>query len=506
MATPPLSEPIHPQVSLRRRFLWMLIGVVILFTAGMALSVAFSFHASKAAEERLLQVEAKQMQASVIWRWDYYRVVIANLARDPQLIDLMRVGSVDDLQEWAESRQRLLPGILGFALTDPQGEIYGDADLLRVGPLCRRDLKQKLPAPLNRVLTHRDVPGLEHVDVVAEVFGPDGELLGKVFASVRAQQMQKILEDAARPGQVISLRDAADQLVASSGTMQSSGHEARVALPTMGWSLVVQSPIQRFSRSGAMQILAGLLTLVCVLILLVVMVMRLRRPVMHDIGAVRDALSCLTRDESAPPIVTRYVEFAPVAADINRIALHLHEQRMRLEHLSLTDPLTGLPNRRAFETRFPQMLGLADRGYPIALVLLDVDHFKMINDRYGHGVGDQALLGLAQALKDLTRRADLAARLAGDEFVVLLSELDAAGVDAWYLRLADRFRRELSLLGLDVQTGLSAGQTWLGSATRDSMDDAMIRADHALYQAKARGRGQLVQDIIPTPDAPSTPE
>ena len=503
MATPPLSDPLYPQVSLRQRFLWLLIGVIILFTAGMALSVAFSFHASKAAEERLLQAEAKQMQASVIWRWDYYRVVVANLARDPQLIDLMRVGSADDLQEWAESRQRLLPGILGFALTDPQGEIYGDADLLRVGPLCRRDLKQKLPAPLNRVLTHRDVPGLEHFDVVTEVWGPDGELLGKVFASVRAQQMQNILEDAARPEQVISLRDAADHLVASSGTMQSSGHEARVALPTMGWSLVVQSPIQRFSRSGAMQILAGLLTLLCVLILLVVMVMKLRRPVLHDIDAVRDALSCLTRDESAPPIVARYVEFAPVAVDINRIALHLHEQRTRLEHLSLTDPLTGLPNRRAFETRFPQMLGLAKRGHPIALVLLDVDHFKMINDRYGHGVGDQALLGLAQSLKDLTRSADLASRLAGDEFVVLLSELDTAGVDAWYQRLSEHFRSELSLLGLEVQTGLSAGQTWLGGADNDSMNDALARADHALYQAKALGRDRLVQEAA---SAPGTPE
>jgi diguanylate cyclase (GGDEF)-like protein len=503
MATSTPSEPIYPQVSLRRRFFWMLIGVVILFTAGMALSVAFSFYANKTAEERLLQAEAKQMQANVIWRWEYYQVVVANLARDPQLIDLMRVGSVDDLQEWAESRQRLLPGILGFALTDPQGAIYGDADLLRVGPLCRRELKNKTPAPLNHVLTHRDVPGLEHFDVVAEIFGPGGELLGKVFASVRARQMQKILEDAARPGQVISLRDAADNLVASSGTMQKTGHEVRVALPTMGWTLVVQSPIQRFNRGGAMQILAGLLTLLCVLILLVVMVMRLRRPVLHDIDAVRDALSCLTRDESAPPIVARYVEFAPVAEDINRIALHLHEQRMRLEHLSLTDPLTSLPNRRAFETRFPQMLGLAKRGHPIALVLLDVDHFKSINDRFGHGVGDQALLGLAQALKDLTRRADLASRLAGDEFVVLLSELDSAGVDAWYQRLSDRFRNELGLLGLDVQTGLSAGQTWLGSVDNDSMNDALARADHALYRAKALGRGQLVQEATP---APGTPE
>jgi diguanylate cyclase (GGDEF)-like protein len=477
--------------------MWLLAGVVGLFIAGMTLSVVFSLRANQAAEERLLQVEAKQIQAGVIWRWTYYQAVIGNLARDPQLIDLLLVASVEDLQAWAEARQRLLPSVLGLALTSPQGEVYGDANLLRVGPLCQRDLRLPIPGPSSRVMVHRDVPGLEHVDVVAAVWGPDGEMVGKVFASVRLEQLQRILDDANRPGHSIRLLDSEGKMVASSGGLQGDVHEARVAFPSMGWSLVVQSPVQRMSRSGALQVLAGMLTLVSVLTLLVVIVMRLRRPVLQDVNAVRDALSCLTRDESAPPIVTRYVEFEHVAEDINNIALHLHEQRTRLEHLSLTDPLTGLPNRRAFETRFSQMLGLAERGHPVALVLLDVDHFKSINDRFGHGVGDQALLGLAQSLKELTRRADLASRLAGDEFVVLLTELDPAGVAAWYQRLAVRFRIELDALGLNVQTGLSAGQTWLGAVARDSMSDALARADHALYQAKGQGRGRLVQDNTP---------
>jgi diguanylate cyclase (GGDEF)-like protein len=492
-----IPNPPKRLVSLRRRFMWLLAGVVGLFVAGMTLSVIFSLRANQAAEERLLQVEAKQMQASVIWRWTYYQKVIENLAHDPQLVDLLRVAAVEDLQEWAEARQRLLPSVLGLALASPQGEVYGDVNLLRVGPLCQRDLRRLKPDALNQVLVHRDVPGLEHADVVADVRGPGGELVGKVFASVRLEQMQHILDDANRPGHNIRLLDSEGKVVASSGNLQGEAHEVRVAFPSMGWSLVVQSPVERFSHSGVMQILAGILTLVGVLTLLVVIVMKLRRPVMQDVNAARDALSCLTRDESAPAIVTRYVEFAPVVEDINNIALHLHEQRTRLEHLSLTDPLTGLPNRRAFETRFPQMLGMAERGHPVALVLLDVDHFKAINDRFGHGVGDQALLGLAQALKDLTRRADLAARLAGDEFVVLLTELDTAGVAAWYQRLADRFRIELEALGLNVQTGLSAGQTWLGSAAHDSMSSALARADHVLYQAKAQGRSQLVQDNAP---------
>ena len=492
MANPKESAP--PLASLRRHFMWLLIGVAGLFAAGMALSLVFSLRTNQAAEARLLEVEAAQAQASVLRRWDYYQQLADNLARDPQLIDLMLVGSTAEKQQWAVSRQRLLPNILGLALLSPQGEVFGDAGLLRVGPSCQRDLRRTAAATTNQVLIHRDLPGQEHIDLVTAVRGPGGDVLGKVFVSLGLEQLQRIIDDSTQPGHAITLVDANGIPVVGSGSLRNAVRELSVPLPAMDWRLVVQSPVRWISRSGWLQSVgAGMITLAGVLALLVAAMLRLRRPVLQDIDAARDALACLTRGESAPPIVTRYVEFAPVVADINRIAQQLHDQREQLATLSLTDPLTGLPNRRAFVTHFPHMLGLAERGHATALVLLDIDRFKSINDRYGHGVGDQVLLALAQSLKELTRRADLAVRLGGDEFAVLLSELDAAGVEAWYRRLSDHFRGELSAFGLDLQTGLSAGQTWLdGGVFGDELHDALARADRALYQAKARGRGQLV--------------
>lgn len=484
-------------VSLRRRFLWLLIGVVGLFAAGMALSLVFSLRTNNAAEERLLNIEAVQVQASVMRRWDYYREVVDNLARDPQLLDLMLVGSTEDKQQWAISRQRLLPNILGVAIVSPQGEVYGDTGLLRLGPSCLRELRQQGASQPGRVLIHRDVAGLEHADLSAPVRDAGNQVLGKVFLSIRLAQLQRIVDDATQPGHAITLIDAAGKPVVGSGSLQGAVREVRLPMPAMGWTLVARSPLQRLTYSGSLQLLAGMLTLTAVLLLLVVAAVRLRRPVLQDIDAALDALACLTRNESAPPIVTRYVEFASAAADINRIAQQVHDQREQLATLSLTDSLTGLPNRRAFEARFPQAQGLAERQHPVALVMLDIDHFKGVNDRYGHGVGDQVLLALAQSLKELTRRADLAARLAGDEFVVLLTGLDAAGVTAWYQRLSDHFRSELNAYGLDFRTGLSAGQTWLGRSAGDTIHDALGRADHALYEAKARGRGQLVQEAAP---------
>jgi diguanylate cyclase (GGDEF)-like protein len=488
--------------SLRRYFVWLLLGVIGLFVGGMTLSVAFSLRANEAAELRLLRLEAEQAAASVARDWNYYQEVVDNLAHDPELLDLMLVGTDMEKQMWAKARQRLLPGVLGLALTSPAGKLYGDAAAQRVGPLCLRELSNIPNGERNQVLVHRDKPGYEHVDLLTEVRSPNGEILGKVFTSVRMAQLQRIVDDSTRPGDAIQLLDSTGQAVVGSGAVSGAMREVRVPVPAMGWTLAAQTPIRFGGFGGWLQILAGILTLAGVLGLLIVTALRMRRPVMQDIAAAQDALSCLTRDESVRPIVTRYVEFAPVAANINRIALHLQEQREQLEHLSLTDSLTELPNRRAFEMVFSQALGLAERRHAIALVMIDIDYFKSVNDRYGHGVGDQVLQSLAQSLKALTRRSDMAARLAGDEFTVLLSDFDPAGVNAWYQRLDDHFKARLSALGLELQTGLSAGQTWLGSAGVDSMNEALIRADRALYRAKALGRGQLVQEATLPPDSP----
>lgn len=498
MSTPPLIS--RPSASLQRHFLWLLLGVAGLFAAGIALSLWISLQASYQTQQRLLELEATQARASLIRLLDYYHTLIENTARDPELLDLMRAGSIEKQQQWAISRQRLLPDLLGLALVNPQGGVLGEAVALRVGFYCRQDMQRADVLTDTRPLLHREVAGFEHFDLVSAVRETGGEIVGGVFLSVRLTQLQRVIDDTLHPDHALILVDAAGSTIARQGEVKGALQEVRLDVPGTGWTLLAQAPVQRFMRGGEMQVLAGLLTLGAVLLLLGVTMLRLRRTMLRDLVSTRDALTALARDEPIPAIMPHYVEFEPAAADIDLIARHLQEQRARLEHLSLTDPLTGLANRRAFEIHFPQARGLADRQHPVALVLLDIDHFKAVNDRHGHGVGDQVLLALAQSLKDLTRRADLAARLAGDEFVVLLSGLEAAGVDAWHQRLADHFRSELNAFGLDLQTSLSAGQTWLGSTSGDTMNAALARADRALYQAKARGRGQLVQDAAPAAD------
>jgi diguanylate cyclase (GGDEF)-like protein len=492
----PQAAP-RPSASLQRHFLRVLLGVAGIFAAGIGLSVWFSLQSTRETQQYLIQVEAEQARSGVLRQLDYYRNVVDNTARDPELAALLRGGSVEAQQAWAQSRQRLLPDLLGMALVDPRGEVLGDPAALRVGPACQEALQRTNALTGGRLLLHLDQPGLEHVELLAAVRDIGGRMLGGVFVSVRLAQLHRVIEQTIQPRHVVAIVDAAGHTSARHGKVEGPLWEVLLPVGDTGWTLVAQAPVQWLTLSGGRQVLAGLLTSVAVLLVLAAGMFWLRGTMLHDIVATRDALDALARDEAAPEIVPHYVEFEPVVADINLIALHLQEQRARLAHLSLTDPLTGLPNRRAFETHFPQALGRAEREHPVALVMLDIDHFKGINDRHGHGVGDQVLLALAESLKALTRRADLSARLAGDEFAVLLSDVDAHAVEAWYLRLADHFRSELNAFGLDFATGISAGQTWLGTPGGDTLNAALARADRALYQAKARGRGQLALGEAP---------
>jgi len=344
------SPPLRAPASLQRHILWLLLGVVGMFASGIALSIWFSLRAGSQEQQNLLQLEATQTRISVIRLLDYYHMMLDKAARDPDLIDLMRVGTIEEQQEWAVSRQRLLPDLLGVALVNPHGEVLGDALSLRIGPRCQQDMQRADTLRDVRPLLHREVKGAEHFDLVKEVHDTGGEVLGGIFLSVRLSQLQRVIDDSIHPGHALVILDAAGNTIARQGEVSGNLREIRLKIPATGWTLIAQSPIQFFTLSGKMQVLAGLVTLGAVLLLLAMSLLRVRRAMLNDIVSTRDALTALARDEPVPAIVPHYTEFETAADDINVIALHLQEQRARLEHLSLTDPLTGLPNRRAFET------------------------------------------------------------------------------------------------------------------------------------------------------------
>ena len=160
---------------------------------------------------------------------------------------------------------------------------------------------------------------------------------------------------------------------------------------------------------------------------------------------------------------------------------------------AVTDELTGLANRRRFMEVLELELKRSDRfKSPLALVLADLDDFKLVNDRFGHQTGDEVLRGLSRVFRASLRDVDLPARLGGEEFAVLLPETDELGAEG----LAERLRTELALLRLEgpgaepLRVTASFGVAVYPQAA--SGDDLLILADAALYAAKAAGKNRVV--------------
>ncbi|MFO7859371.1 MAG: diguanylate cyclase [Ectothiorhodospiraceae bacterium] len=173
-----------------------------------------------------------------------------------------------------------------------------------------------------------------------------------------------------------------------------------------------------------------------------------------------------------------------------------HRKRMEQElaRLAIRDPLTGLYNRRQLERQFAEELARAQRyGHPLALVWLDVDHFKQVNDSLGHLAGDQVLRCLARLVQDSIRTVDYAARYGGEELAVVMPELTAADATL----AAERLRALVSGEPLRLDSGDTVAMTVsIGvAAYPDHGEDAgtlMARADAALYAAKKAGRNCVV--------------
>jgi diguanylate cyclase (GGDEF)-like protein len=163
-----------------------------------------------------------------------------------------------------------------------------------------------------------------------------------------------------------------------------------------------------------------------------------------------------------------------------------------LERLATTDSLTGVNNRRHFHALAAQEVARSTRaGHRLSAVAIDIDQFKPVNDRYGHGAGDETLCRVAEAAKAELRSNDLFARMGGDEFTALLPDTDIVGA----LRVAERVRARIADIviqfeGLRFGVTVSVGVAGFSPAD-DTIHATLVKADLALYRAKAEGRNRV---------------
>jgi diguanylate cyclase (GGDEF)-like protein len=213
-------------------------------------------------------------------------------------------------------------------------------------------------------------------------------------------------------------------------------------------------------------------------------------PVITDDAVI--ALMRLSRP-SKKPFTADELRFLEAVANQTALALERVKLIAFLENLSITDALTGIANRRHFEWRLSEEIERARRyKYPLSALMLDLDHFKQVNDNYGHQIGDIVLQQVAQRLRRILRRTDFLARYGGEEFIVLAPQTPADRA----LILAERLRQVIAESPIPVADNLQIHITIsIGVAVfpnhAQNESELIGAADAALYKAKQRGRNRV---------------
>lgn len=437
-------------------------------------------------------------------------------------------GNFDDSQRLAGEAQRLLGQDNSFnsvLITNATGTII--ASMPEHLHLNGQPLQDQTPLRLRQPIiskAFKSIAGNLLVFVSQPVFDGKGRYLGLVGGSIRLEQKnalqdlmdRQVREDGAHVylvdsnrrvlyhpypeqiGQIVADDPIVDAALSQGGgalqALDAQGVEMLAVfthVPSSGWGVIAQQPlgnIQATLQVTMSKVAKGILPLALFgLVLIWWLGTRISAPLSRLAESAR-RLDSPESYERISAIPAQYSESWQIRRALLLGTSLLQEKIGRLNQQAQSDALTGLANRRAMQDTLAHW---QQANQPFAIVSMDIDHFKRVNDTFGHGVGDETLRAIADLMKQNSRTDDLPCRVGGEEFVLLLpnSSLRAA------TDVAERLRASIAAAQIDtvghitVSLGVSVWQPGSGSITA-----ALEKADQLLYQAKQKGRNCVVAE------------
>ncbi len=509
------------KVSIQRTSYLFLILVICIMTVASAVGIWVLQKNYRSAEFRF-ESEAKQTlrhaAATLQNQIAFYGGIVKLIARKPRLMDLIQFGQTEDIVAWTQDTASLLPGTLGTALAAPDGTVIGDTQSQRVGPICTEDIRhfaasRFVPYPP----VHREIAGLEHFDLFERIRGPGTDVSGVLFISFRLEVLDDILKDILTGEQRYRLLEANGGIIAEASALPNDEdlEQFEAAIPGTDWRLTLEIPYENPLTFYSTMVLTDLAALGVIAVLLVWMTRHLLNLFNKDIERIHVALENASKGTFEPsdqPAAIQETEY--LLPDIEALASRLQDSNKQLEQDSVTDPLTGLHNRRYFDLLLSHSFEQSKRQLPAHLAIIDLNDFKRINDTFGHAKGDEVLKRVAEHLRDQIRASDTLTRIGGDEFGLILHNMADTTVADWMQKLTEDFDAHIAAWDLahcaPGACTLSIGVSVLDAHRYDSPEQAFEAADQAMYRAKRsadsgnRSRAALSDAIRPR-DVTETP-
>ncbi len=474
----------------------VMIAIAIITASALVLSYTKDIVTQRVLSERKQQLadKAQLIGQQVL----FYRNIVKRLAKKQIAADILVFRNQDEALRWSADLRRRLPYIAGAALFTKRGRVLGNSQRQSISPASIATVRKFLRGvPISRPPIHHRRDGPSHIGLMAPV-RDGGKIIGTVFISISLDSLQDSIKLLAKPGMSLHIRERSGQTILWAGDRDKRENTTKVsiAIPKTDWIVDLFQPEPElddvYVAFGSITAMAVVIVTLLALVVLMFAVRMLTREYKTIQGLLRSVAKGQTPEDLPKPNIKEMAEVMPA---IERMTRQIHNRQTELKELSLTDDLTGLPNRRHFQETLDRAIGLARRGMPVCVGLIDIDHFKQVNDTFGHDVGDKVLQTLAEVLQKHTRASDFAARIGGDEFAVVLFEMERPDAKDWFNRLRcgmrDRTMKE-GLCRTDLPCTLSCGFTYID--IKKDVDTLMVlrKADKALYKGKAEGRNKVV--------------
>lgn len=455
------------------------------------------YHTEEERHEALAHSRLEQVATLIGNQVKFYQGVLDEVVARNAASDLLSFGDDKQVEKWALQVRSLLPGAFGLALARADGRIVGDPLVQRIGDACQADLSHFIHhEAMHYPPVHLHVSGLEHFDLFAHIPGAGPEDEGTLTISFRLDSLQRMLQQSLSNSDALALVDYEGREMARAGS--NNGHKTQsyeTAVPGTDWKIRLQTRPAPHAGVFRKMVALNLVMLAVVVGIIVLSTRRFSQLIRHDVRQIHQRLNALVNGDfdielKAPSIR----EVAAITPDIDRLTHKIKEQTEKLREQTLSDPLTGLPNRRHFDVMMKHLFGLSRRRMPAVLLLIDVNKFKTVNDTLGHKSGDQILRNVGEFLRRTTRSSDEIARIGGDEFTVILQDIDIKQVRLWLDNFIRRYDGDIDVTGKGQPSEdcctISIGVAPIDAKIFHTEGDVMHAADQAMYQAKSEHSGR----------------
>ncbi len=481
------------------RYMLIIFSIVISLTVVSFLSIKDLLDASyREKQQDSLQLKAHSISVQIY----FYQQIVNKISARSEVADLVQFTSPNEAQVWATHMQQLIPDSIALAIFNDEGEILGNKKAFRIGTLCYEDLKKHLNnIPYKKPPMHNDVPAFAHFDLLGTI-NSDDERVGVLFASFSLSILQNLLNKLTEHGQYLRLYTGNDilivennQFITDSKFNNNISHSTHIPIKNSDWYLQADIEKNKLTDILIYIALANAILFALISAMIFIFSSRLVKTFSYDLKTIHTLLIKLKKgDYKSENFQAKLSDTEEVLTDIKNLAEDISEYQQQLLTFSQCDDLTGLLNRRGFFTESARCIDLKKRSIDSALILLDIDHFKQINDNLGHAAGDKILEILSSCIKSSTRSVDVISRLGGDEFAIILVQCNVTNAVDWYENLLSKFiqqqQNELTFSDKVKYCTLSAGCSTINSEDTD-ISMTVTRADKALYVAKNSGKANI---------------